>query len=29
MTLAIAHSEGDTAILDAVREVKPPSRLTR
>ena len=24
MTLAIAHSEGDTAILDAVREVKPP-----
>ncbi len=24
MTLAIAHSEGDTAVLDAVREVKPP-----
>jgi hypothetical protein len=24
MTLAIAHSEGETAILDAVREVKPP-----
>jgi hypothetical protein len=23
-TLAIAHSEGDTAILDAVREAKPP-----
>lgn len=24
MTLAIAHKEGETAILDAVREVKPP-----
>ena len=24
MTLAIAHKEGDTAILDAVRETKPP-----
>ena len=24
MTLAIAHAEGDTAILDAVREVRPP-----
>ena len=24
MTLAIAHHEGETAILDAVREVKPP-----
>ncbi|MCT8974952.1 hypothetical protein MUB46_24115, partial [Microbaculum sp. A6E488] len=24
MTLAIAHKEGSTAILDAVREVKPP-----
>jgi len=24
MTLAIAHSNGDTAVLDAVREVKPP-----
>jgi hypothetical protein len=24
MTLAIAHKEGDTAILDAVREVRPP-----
>ncbi|GEC15265.1 hypothetical protein [Nitrobacter winogradskyi] len=24
MTLAIAHKEGKTAILDAVREVKPP-----
>ncbi len=24
MTLAIAHHEGDTAILDAVREAKPP-----
>ncbi len=24
MTLAIAHAEGDVAVLDAVREVKPP-----
>jgi hypothetical protein len=24
MTLAIAHPEGDTAVLDAVREVRPP-----
>ena len=24
MTLAIAHSEGDVAILDVVREVRPP-----
>lgn len=24
MTLAIAHKSGDTAILDAVREIKPP-----
>ena len=24
MTLAIAHREGDTAILDAIREVRPP-----
>jgi hypothetical protein len=24
MTLGIAHSEGDTAILDAVRETRPP-----
>lgn len=24
MTIAVAHVEGDTAILDAVREVKPP-----
>src|SRR5271165_4751532 len=24
MTLAIAHSDGDMAVLDAVREVKPP-----
>ena len=24
MTLAIAHKEGDTVILDALREVKPP-----
>lgn len=24
MTMAIAHKEGDTAILDLVREVKPP-----
>jgi hypothetical protein len=24
MTLAIAHKEGDRAILDAIREVKPP-----
>ena len=24
MTLAIAHAEGERAVLDAVREVKPP-----
>ncbi|QDM27512.1 hypothetical protein FNL56_16325 [Tardiphaga sp. vice304] len=24
MTLAIAHKEGDTAILDLIREIKPP-----
>jgi hypothetical protein len=24
MTLAIAHAEGDLAVLDAVREVRPP-----
>ena len=24
MTMAIAHREGDTAVLDALREVKPP-----
>ena len=24
MTLGVAHTEGDTAILDAVREVRPP-----
>ena len=24
MTLGIAHSEGEVAVLDAVREVKPP-----
>ena len=24
MTLAIAHKDGDRAILDAAREVKPP-----
>ncbi|WP_275168145.1 hypothetical protein [Bradyrhizobium sp. CSS354] len=24
MTVAIAHKEGDTAILDAIREIKPP-----
>ena len=24
MTLAIAHKEGNTAVLDALREVKPP-----
>jgi len=24
MTLAIAHTEGKTQILDALREIKPP-----
>ena len=29
MTLAIAHKIGDTAILDCVREVRPPFSVQR